>query len=322
MNRILQWVIAVGGLFLVTGWMPSGAIASAWAQAGGEEVPFITTPDAVTLAMLMAAQTRPGDHVIDLGSGDGRIVITAAKRFGATGLGVDIVPDLVRQSRRSAEAAGVGRQVEFRVEDLFTTDLSRASVITMYLLPEFNLRLRPALLALTPGTRIVSHDWDMGDWQPDRTLTLPVPDKAVGREKLSRVHLWWVPARVQGHWCAPGGQHLELRQQHQVLSGWLSLPVAGQPPERHSLNGRLRGAQLELHGLQWQLQGHWHGHQQRSAQGAATAPSDTAAHSGTSTQHLSLHLQPAGAAATGGDTPQAWAVSPDGRCPRAATLTP
>jgi len=134
-----------------------------------DEVPFITSPDNVTLEMLRLADVGPRDHVIDLGSGDGRIVILAAKRFGATGLGVEIVPDLVQQSTRNARDAGVADRVSFRTEDLFKTDLSRATVVTMYLLPEVNLQLRPSLLALKPGTRLVSHDWDMGDWQPDQT---------------------------------------------------------------------------------------------------------------------------------------------------------
>ena len=157
-----------------------------------EEVPFITSPDNVTLEMLRIANVRAGDHLIDLGSGDGRIVILAAKRFGATGLGVEIDPELVARSQRAAKEAGVADRVEFRVQDLFATDLSKATVVTMYLLPEFNMRLRPSLQALKPGTRVVSHDWDMGDWQPDRTTVLPVPDKAVGREKSSKVHLWTV----------------------------------------------------------------------------------------------------------------------------------
>jgi SAM-dependent methyltransferase len=252
------------------------ATAPALAQPGGlpllsEEVPFITTPDAVTLAMLRAAGTARGDHVIDLGSGDGRIVITAARRFGATGLGVEIVPHLVQRSRVAAQRAGVEQQVRFAEQDLFETDLSPATVVTMYLLPEFNLRLRPRLLALKPGTRIVSHDWDMGDWLPDRTETLDVPDKPVGREKLSRVHLWWVPARVEGHWCGPQGQRLELVQQYQLLSGtWVlprpaasgsgsgsasAAPADSEGEQRHPLTGRLRGDRVELLGLAWRLQG-------------------------------------------------------------------
>jgi SAM-dependent methyltransferase len=158
------------------------------------DVPFIVTPDLVTHAMLKLAGVRACDHVIDLGSGDGRIVITAAKQFGATGLGVEIVPDLVHKSRENARKAGVADRVMFVEQDLFATDLARATVITMYLLPEVNLQLRPRLLALKPGTRVVSHDWDMGDWPPDRTIVVDAPDKPIGREKWSRLHLWTVPA--------------------------------------------------------------------------------------------------------------------------------
>jgi hypothetical protein len=193
-----------------------------------DEVPFITTPDNVTLAMLQLAGVTAQDFVIDLGSGDGRIVITAARRFGARGLGVEIVPDLVDQSRRNARTAGVAERAEFRVQDLFQTDLAAAQVITMYLLPEFNLQLRPRLLALAAGTRIVSHDWDMGDWQPDRSISLDVPDKAIGRDKRSTVHLWVVPAQVQGLWCTSGGS-LMITQRFQTFSATLSADGAAAP---------------------------------------------------------------------------------------------
>ena len=123
---------------------------------GADEVPFVVTPDNVTLAMLQVAKVNAEDYLIDLGSGDGRIVILAAKRFSATGVGVEIDPELVARSQRAARDAGVADRVQFRVEDLFTTDLSSATVITMYLLPEFNLRLRPSLLALKPGSQGIS----------------------------------------------------------------------------------------------------------------------------------------------------------------------
>jgi hypothetical protein len=196
-----------------------------------EEVPFITTPDNVTLALLRLARVRPGDHVIDLGSGDGRIVITAARRFGAGGLGVEIVPDLVARS------------------------LSRASVVTMYLLPEVNLQLRPALLKLAPGTRIVSHDWDMGDWLPDETLVVDAPDKTIGREKKSRLLRWVVPAPVAGLWCGDGGWQMQISQQYQFVQvRWQ------QGPRGWALPGRLDGAGLQLLGaapgpLRWQARG-------------------------------------------------------------------
>jgi SAM-dependent methyltransferase len=208
--------------------------------------------------MLRLAAVKPRDRVIDLGSGDGRIVITAARRFGASGLGVEIDPQLVERSRVNARAAGVERRAEFREQDLFKTDLAPFSVVTMYLLPEVNMQLRPTLAALRPGTRIVSHDWDLGDWRPDRTLTVAAPDKAIGREKLSRLHLWIVPARFEGLWCGVGargrGLSLALVQQHQVLSARADdshqhgRPGVGHDAERHVLNGQADGAKARLLG--------------------------------------------------------------------------
>lgn len=194
-----------------------------------EEVPFITTPDHVTLAMLELAGVTARDYLIDLGSGDGRIVITAARRFGARGLGVEIAPDLVVKSRQNARTAGVAERAEFREQDLFQTDLARAQVITMYLLPEVNLQLRPRLLGLAPGTRIVSHDWDMGDWLPERSVTLAVPEKTIGLDKRSTVHLWVVPAQVQGRWCTAGAV-LDITQRFQTFSAALSTPGGTAPP--------------------------------------------------------------------------------------------
>ncbi|MEY4653831.1 MAG: hypothetical protein RI884_2412 [Pseudomonadota bacterium] len=239
--------------------------ARAQSSALSDEVPFITTPDNVTLEMLQAARVGPADHVIDLGSGDGRIVIVAAKRFGATGLGVEIVPDLVDKSLRTAREVGVADRVNFKVQDLFQTDLSPASVITMYLLPDFNLKLRPALLALKPGTRIVSHDWDMGDWKPDQTTVVPVPDKKVGLEKSSKVHLWTVPARIDGLWCGAGSLRdfsLRVTQRYQEvkatltrgervreIQGQMAGAVLRTQPTRHgALELTQEGAQLRVTG--------------------------------------------------------------------------
>ena len=207
-----------------------------------EEVPFISSPDAVTLEMLRSADVKPMDFVIDLGSGDGRIVITAARLFGARGLGIEIVPELVLKSRDNARRAGVEGRAEFREQDLFRTDLAQASVVTLYLLPEVNLQLRPSLLALKPGTRIVSHDWDMGDWRPDRTTELDVPEKQVGREKKSRVHLWIVPARVAGRWCGAGAMRdarLSIEQRHQFYRGTLR-----QATGSSRIEGVVRGNEL------------------------------------------------------------------------------
>ncbi len=219
------------------------AAAAIHGRAASEDVPFITTPDNVTLTMLGIARVNAQDYVVDLGSGDGRIVITAARQFGARGLGVEIVPDLVKKSRENAAAAGVASRVEFREEDLFKTDLSHASVITLYLLPEVNLELRPKILALKPGTRVVSHDWDMGDWPADRSITVDVPDKQIGLEKTSKVHLWIVPARLHGAWCGSGKTRrttLQVDQKYQSLRATLARAGA-----RHSFDGRIRGAQVQ-----------------------------------------------------------------------------
>ncbi len=207
-----------------------------------DEVPFITSPDNVTLEMLQAAGVGPTDHLIDLGSGDGRLVIVAAKRFGATGLGVDIVPDLVDKSLRTAREVGVADKVAFKVQDLFETDLRPATVITLYLLPDFNLKLRPTLLALKPGTRVVSHDWDMGDWKPDQTTVVPVPDKKVGLEKSSKVHLWVVPARIEGLWCGAGPLRdfsLRVKQHYQEVEATLT-----RGDRVREIQGRMAGAVL------------------------------------------------------------------------------
>jgi len=189
--------------------------------------------------------------VIDLGSGDGRIVIVAAKTFGAKGLGVEIVPGLVKTSRENAALAGVEARAEFKEQDLFKTDLAKATVVTLYLLPEVNLELRPRLLELKAGTRIVSHDWDMGDWTPDRTLVVDAPDKQIGRDKTSKVHLWIVPARVHGAWCGSGrakATTLEIEQKFQQFRATITRGTAKQ-----SFDGRIRGSQLQSVDNNWVL---------------------------------------------------------------------
>ncbi|MBX3643064.1 MAG: class I SAM-dependent methyltransferase [Rubrivivax sp.] len=222
------------------------ALAAAPALRAQDEVPFVVTPDHVTLAMLELAQVGPQDFVLDLGSGDGRIVINAARRFGARGLGVEIVPELVQRSRANAARAGVAERARFAEQDLFKTDLSVASVITMYLMQDVNLQLRPALLRLAPGTRIVSHDWDLGDWLPDRVRVVDAPDKPVGREKLSRLMLWVVPASLQGTWCGQGAHatsRLQLHQRYQLFDATLSVGDS-----RWLLAGRIQGPSLQAAG--------------------------------------------------------------------------
>ncbi len=152
------------------------------------DVPYVQTPHEVVTQMLRLAGVDPNDVVYDLGSGDGRLVIAAARDFGARGVGVEIDPRLVAQSVESARRAGVGDRVTFREQDLFETDLADATVVTLYLSPALNLRLRPKLLReLRAGARIVSHDFDMGDWPPARALRVDV------RERASQVYLWVVP---------------------------------------------------------------------------------------------------------------------------------
>ena len=179
------------------------------------DVPFVPTPQVVVDEMLRVAKVGQSDFVMDLGSGDGRIAITAARKFGARALGVELDEHLLIQSEESARQAGVEDRVKFLRQDLFKTDLSRASVITMYLLPSVNRRLRPRLLDLKPGTRIVAHDFDLEDWKPDQMTTI-----------RKNVFLWIVPAKVAGRWRArvplPDGPRtieVELNQRFQEVNG-------------------------------------------------------------------------------------------------------
>jgi len=207
-----------------------------------EETPYVQSGLMVVLTMLKMAGVRANDFVIDLGSGDGRIVIEAAKRYGARGLGVDYDPRLVKLATANARQAGVGDHVSFVEQDVFKTDFSAASVLTLYLLPEYNLALRPKVLALKPGTRVVSHDFGFGDWRPDAEETVPDPDKPVEVKKESRILLWIVPAKVEGQWrsrLAPSGREavFDLKQKYQDVSGTVTIGGRSLPLERVTLNG-------------------------------------------------------------------------------------
>ncbi len=150
------------------------------------DVPYVPTRQVVVDAMLELAKVSKNDVVYDLGCGDGRIVITAAKKYGATGKGIDINPERIKEAKQNAEEAGVTDQVEFEVGDLFKTDVSKASVVTLYLLPSVNMKLKPILLQqLKPGTRIVSHAFDMGDWEPEKTINVDG----------SNIYFWTVPEK-------------------------------------------------------------------------------------------------------------------------------
>jgi SAM-dependent methyltransferase len=222
---------------------PARAQALAWDDG---TVPFVVTPMEVVHRMLQLAEVRRGDHVIDLGSGDGRIVIEAARR-GATGLGVDIDPTLVEQAAQNAEKAGVAERARFERRDIFDTDLSKASVITMYLLPDFNAKLLPRLLALKPGTRIVSHDGEIGDWPADETLEMRTPEKSVGLGGRSTVQLWVVPADASGVWVSDIPEHggrwrFSIRQRYQVLE----TQIHAQARDLLMRASRLRGEEIKL----------------------------------------------------------------------------
>src|SRR5262245_30079528 len=172
----------------------------AGAQHGQGDVVYVPTPQVVVDEMLRMAKVGPADYLIDLGSGDGRIVITAVKKHGARGFGVDLDTYLLKLANAAAKKEGLTDRARFVEQNLFETDLSPATVITTYLLPEMNQKLRPKILALKPGTRVVAHDYSMGNWDPDEEKTLLVPEKVVGDPGKSYIYLWIVPAQAAGRW--------------------------------------------------------------------------------------------------------------------------
>jgi len=221
----------------------------------GKDVVWVPTPQPLVDRMLDMAKLKPRDFLMDLGSGDGRTVITAAKR-GTRALGIEYNPDMVALSRRNADQAGVGARAKFVKADLFNTDFSRATVITMFLLPDINVKLRPKLLQLKPGTRIVSNTFPMGDWTPDETQTVGA-DAGCDASWCTAL-LWIVPARVAGTHALAQGE-LVLRQKYQMLSGTLTRDGRAEPVRGRvrgdevtlnaggrTLRGRLKGGKLEL----------------------------------------------------------------------------
>jgi len=193
------------------------ACTAAAAQEGRIPTPFIASPDEVVERMLALAGTRTEDFVIDLGSGDGRIVIAAAKRFGARGLGVDIDSRLVAQSRARARREGVAERVAFEERDVLATDVSRATVVTIYLLPNLIDQLQPKLLEeMAPGARIVTHAFPMKGWRPDRSETVRLARPQPNQAEESVIFLWVVPASVRGEWQG-GDLRLHIRQNFQEI---------------------------------------------------------------------------------------------------------
>jgi predicted small secreted protein len=211
----------------------SGAFEPQVGQAG-KDVIWVPTPQSLVDRMLGLGKVTANDFLIDLGSGDGRTVITAAKR-GAKALGIEYNPNMVELSRRNAEKAGVGARAEFRRADLFETDFSGATVVTMFLLPDINLRLRPKILDMKPGTRIVSNSFTMGEWKWDDSAVATAKE---GCESYCTAYLWIVPAKVAGTWKMPQGT-LKLEQEFQMLSG--SLDAGGR---LLSVQGKVNGEQI------------------------------------------------------------------------------
>jgi hypothetical protein len=229
---------------LVSLYLLAALAACAQAQSGkadyqpqvgqeGKDVIWVPTPQALVDRMLDIAKVTPKDYLMDLGSGDGRTVITAAKR-GVRALGIEYNPDMVELSKRNAAKEGVSGRASFTKADLFETDFSEATVITMFLLPDINLRLRPKILNLKPGTRVVSNSFTMGDWTPDDTVM--AKDGCVS---YCTAYLWIVPAKVEGSWSLGDG-NLTLKQTYQTISGSLrrggnTVPIA---------NGKLNGDRI------------------------------------------------------------------------------
>ena len=199
----------------------------------GKDVIWVPTPQSLVERMLEMANTKPTDYVVDLGSGDGRTVITAAKKFGARALGVEFNPDMVALAKRAAEKEGVADKAQFVQGDIFQTDFSKANVLTLYLLPSLNVKLRPTILNMRPGTRVVSHAFTMDDWQADQV------DSSEGRT----AYLWIVPAKVAGTWkidvTGGGARSYEATflQQYQNIGGSARADNKSVPFS----NGKLRG---------------------------------------------------------------------------------
>lgn len=258
----------------IAAWSAIATLGAAQAQEGAGDVVYVPTPQVVVDAMLDMAKVTADDYIIDLGSGDGRIVITAAKKYGARGFGVDLDAVLLKRANEAARREGVAERAHFVEQNLFETDLSKATVITSYLLPEMNEKLRPKILQLRPGTRVVAHDYHMGEWQPDDNDTLSVPEKTVGNPGTSYIFMWYVPANAAGKWQirAPvNGKRLavdlDLDQHFQMLNGsgrindrsaqlqgarvrgeevtfWLTLG-SGAAAVRHEFNGRIKGDTID-----------------------------------------------------------------------------
>ena len=235
----MRWLAAGLGAMLV---FPAAA------QEGRGDVVYVPTPQIVVDTMLDMAKVGPEDFVIDLGSGDGRIIITAASKKGARGFGVDLDTVLLKRANENAQKAGVTDKVHFVEQNLFLTDLSKATVLTTYLLPQMNLRLRSKVMSLKPGTRLVAHDYHFGDWDPDEQRELIVPEKKVGSPGISYIFFYIVPARVPGKWQSlvnidgrETPMEFTLQQSFQELEGKVDIRDISA-----DLRGRLTGERIRI----------------------------------------------------------------------------
>jgi hypothetical protein len=226
-------------LFAFAGAAPVAAQFQPQVGQAGKDVIWVPTPDDVVERMLIMAQVTPNDFVWDLGAGDGKIAIMAAKKFGARAVGIEYNPEMVKHANGNAQAAGVAGagpgKATIRHGDIFATDFSQATVVTLYLLPALNMKLRPQLLSMRPGTRVVSHSFSMEDWEADEISTLD------GR----RAYFWLVPANVMGTWNleAAGQRHeMALEQTFQKVSGTISFG----PIHAGVRDARLRGTNISF----------------------------------------------------------------------------
>jgi SAM-dependent methyltransferase len=231
-KRSLQFTLFFAGMAVLLG-------SSGFAQSRFPDVHYEPTPQLIVEELLKMAGVNRNDVVYDLGCGDGRFVITAAKKYGARGVGIDIDPERIKESNQNARIAGVLDKVKFIEGDLFETDFREATVVALYLLPDLNMQLRPTLLKdLKPGTRVVSYEFDMYDWQPDK----------MGRLGRNKYYSWVIPADVAGKWrwsfpSAKGEEQfgLSLTQKFQEIDGWITTPVQTVAPLQAYLIGNQIG---------------------------------------------------------------------------------